>query len=94
MNLVYNHWDRIQKMQFLFFGINKDSTFIENRNTENDTNMISAIFSIKFPLQSNFSKYMNSFISAVILILCVIKINNLINFIFSELIHFLYLHYY
>jgi hypothetical protein len=33
--------------------------------------MISAIFSIKFPLQSNFSKNINLAISAIILILCV-----------------------
>lgn len=60
-------------MKFLYFGINKESTFIEDKNRENEANMISAIFSIKFPLQSNMSKVLNSAISAIILILCVIN---------------------
>jgi len=71
VNIVYNKWDHIQKMKFIYFGINKHSTFVEKRNKENDTKMISAIFSIKFPLQSNFSKNINLAISAIILILCV-----------------------
>jgi hypothetical protein len=92
VNIVYNKWDHIQKMKFTYFGINKYSTFIENRNIENDVKMISSIFSIKFPLQSNFSKSLNSAISAIILILCVniffIKFK-LFNYIFRVYLLFL-----
>ena len=90
--MFYLYWIKEQKLKEIKFGISNNNTILMDKNNDNEANLISSIFSIKFSLENSFNKLMNYFTSYSVLIIMV-KINQIfkiLKFILEYFINFYY----